>query len=649
MTDGVSPLEFLLLILYAILFAWICTSFWTATLGFFICLGGRDSHAISTTVARGTTAVALSSTARTAIVMPIYNEDPRRVFAGLRAIYQSLLETGQHEPFDLFILSDTRDPDLWVEEEVHWYRMCRDLNGQGRIFYRNRPENTSRKSGNIADFCEHWGGLYRYMIVLDADSLMAGATLVEMVGLMEHNPRVAIIQVPPVPVNRESLFARIIQFASNIYGRMFTAGLNFWQLSEGNYWGHNAIIRIQAFVDHCGLPKLPGKEPFGGEILSHDFVEAALLRRAGWEVWLAYDLGGSYEEIPPTLIDYAKRDRRWCQGNLQHTRLVLARGWHPVNRIHLLMGVMSYLASPLWLVFLIVTGLEAFVQSLSEPVYFFGERLFPEWPVSYAVQMTTVLIVTLAMLFLPKLVALLLLFREAELRKSYGGFSRVSISVVLESLFSMLLAPVLMLFQTKFVLAILFRRTIGWPSQQRGEHLTGFKEALFAHGGQTLLGIAIGVMTYQYIPAFFWWFTPVLAGLVVVVPVSILSSSIFLGRQAGKLGLFLTPQETHLPRVLQLLSENLHSDQETAPLKQTTRFHQAIVEPFVNALHVALLPSRSLSRRRKHYLEGLIYQLLEEGSESLKASEKRELLSDQETLLRLHTLSWSHPDSFVRW
>ncbi|MEZ5584202.1 MAG: glucans biosynthesis glucosyltransferase MdoH [Candidatus Competibacteraceae bacterium] len=281
-TDGISPLEVVLLLLYAVLLLWICASFWTATIGFVIRLTRRDRCAISATI--GSTPVATAF--RTAIVMPVYNEDPSRVFAGIGAIYQSLQEIGHLEPFDFFILSDTQDPDLWIEEELQWYRLCQSLHGGGRIYYRNRLRNTGRKSGNIADFCSRWGARYRYMIVLDADSLMAGGTLVDMVRLMESNPPVALIQVPPVPVNRLSLFARIMQFASTIYGPLFTTGLNYWQLGEGNYWGHNAILRVKPFADCCGLPDLPGREPFGGKILSHDFVEAALLlRKAGWQVY----------------------------------------------------------------------------------------------------------------------------------------------------------------------------------------------------------------------------------------------------------------------------------------------------------------------------------------------------------------------------
>jgi membrane glycosyltransferase len=644
-SNGLSPMEFLLLLLYAILFSWICMSFWTAFMGFIAILLGRDRWAISRQP--GTPPDPAAIPPRTAILMPIYNEDSERVFAGLRAIHQSLADTGQRDRFDFFILSDTRDPAVWVEEELRWQDMVRALDGKGRIFYRNRPENTSRKSGNLEDFCTRWGGHYRYMIVLDADSLMQGTTLVEMVRLMELHPTVALIQTPPIPVNRESLFARILQFASSIYGRMFTAGLNYWQLGESNYWGHNAIIRIQPFLDHCGLPKLPGREPFGGDILSHDFVEAALLRRAGWEVWLAYDLEGSYEEIPPTLIDYAKRDRRWCQGNLQHVRLALAHGFNGLSRLHFLMGVMSYVASPLWLLFLIATGVEAFIQAQHHPVYFFGDNWIPVWPVSFAVEMTTVLLVTLTMLFLPKLLALLLLLKDRRLVRAYGGIIGASLSVALETAFSVLTAPVLMLFQTKFVVAILMRRAVGWPSQQRGDHMTSFREAAFTHGFQTLIGVVAGVLSYLYIPAFFWWFTPVLLGLTLAIPVSILSSSMALGRQSRQIGLFLTPEESEPPAVLHYLEENLQDDEPALPALQgipVNRFIQALTDPYVNALHRSLLPEcEPPGKRRRHYLEGLIHQLEEEGPDSLSPVQQRDLITDPETLLRLHALFWSRP------
>ena len=311
------------------------------------------------------------------------------------------------------------------------------------------------------------------------------------------------------------------------------------------------------------------------------------------------------------------------------------------------MGVMSYMASPLWLLFLIATGVEAYFQTQHEPVYFFGENWAPVWPVSFAVEMTTVLLVTLTMLFLPKGLALLLLLKDSRLRRDYGGMFKATLSVVLETVFSVLTAPVLMLFQTKFVLAILMRRAVGWPPQQRGDHMTSFREAAQTHGVQTLIGVVAGVLSYLYVPAFFWWFIPVLAGLLLSIPVSMLSSSIALGRQARELGLFLTPEETERPVVLRYLEENLEEDEPVLPIlreKPAGRFVQALTDPYVNALHLSLLPEREPpGKRRRHYLEGLVHQLEEEGPDSLSAAQKRDLISDPDMLLRLHALFWSRP------
>jgi membrane glycosyltransferase len=638
---GITPMELLLLILYAILMLWINASFWTAAIGFVRLLIRPDGADRPPSAPPAEPELGIPF--KTALVMPVYNEDPERVFAGLRAIWASLAETGRQQGFEIFILSDTRDPDIWVKEEMHWRRWAEQLDQPARLFYRNRVENTARKSGNLADFCRHWGGRYRYMIVLDADSIMSGSTLVEMVRRMEADRRLALIQVPPVPVNRHSLFARMLQFAGSLYGRMFAAGLAYWQQDTGNFWGHNAIIRVRPFADHCGLPKLPGREPFGGDILSHDFVEAALLARSGWKVRLADDLGGSYEEIPPTLIDYAKRDRRWCQGNLQHARLILARGFKTLSRIHFAMGVMSYLASPLWLLFLVATGIEAYLRSLQVPVYFFGDNILPVWPQTYTVEMTTVLIATLTMLFLPKVLALILLAAKPRLGRLFGGVARATVSVVIESLVSVLLAPILMLFQSKFVAAILLRMAVGWPPQQRGDHQTGLAEALGAHGSHTLIALTAGLLAYFYVPSFFWWFTPVLAGLALSVPVSMITSRTSLGRLARRAGLFLTPEESEEPPVLRELDRNLAAPSPLLCGEADERdlWSRAVVDPCAYALHASLLPDETPSRRRRHYLEGLIFQLQDEGAGSLTPGEKRALLSHRDGLYELHTLLWA--------
>jgi membrane glycosyltransferase len=301
--NGFTPLEKAGLALFFVLFTWITGAFWTAFLGFVVRLRERDPAVIS-----AKEAVGRKLASRTAIVMPIYNEDTQRVIAGLDVIWSSLSAEPQHAAFDLFILSDTRKDEVAAAEDTAWRALVARHRAQGRIFYRRREHNTGRKAGNIADFVRSWGGAYEYAIVLDADSIMSGHALVSLTALMDAHPEAGIMQALPLPTGRETLFARLIQFGARLNSLMLASGLAYWQLGEGNYWGHNAILRLRQFAEFCDLPRLPGAPPLGGEILSHDFVEAAFMRRAGYRVWLVADLGGSWEEVPSNVIDYAARD-----------------------------------------------------------------------------------------------------------------------------------------------------------------------------------------------------------------------------------------------------------------------------------------------------------------------------------------------------
>ncbi|MEH8686704.1 glucans biosynthesis glucosyltransferase MdoH, partial [Klebsiella quasipneumoniae subsp. similipneumoniae] len=268
------------------------------------------------------------------------------------------------------------------------------------------------------------------MVVLDADSVMTGECLSSLVRLMEANPNAGIIQSSPRASGMDTLYARCQQFATRVYGPLFTAGLHFWQLGESHYWGHNAIIRVKPFIEHCALAPLPGEGNFAGSILSHDFVEAALMRRAGWGVWIAYDLPGSYEELPPNLLDELKRDRRWCQGNLMNFRLFLVRGMHPVHRAVFLTGVMSYLSAPLWFMFLALSTALQVVHALTEPQYFLQPRqLFPVWPQWRPELAIALFASTMVLLFLPKLLSIILVWCKGP--KEYGGFIRVTLSLLL--------------------------------------------------------------------------------------------------------------------------------------------------------------------------------------------------------------------------
>ncbi|SPD75979.1 glucan biosynthesis: glycosyl transferase [uncultured Desulfobacterium sp.] len=644
---GNTTLESAIVAVFAILFAWISIGFWEAMAGLFNLVRPFDRFNITRA---GPLKVSLDGTeGRTAILMPICNEDVDRVFAGLAATYQSLEGTGQVEQFDFFVLSDSSDPDRWVEEEIAWAETCRSLNSHNHLFYRHRRVNLKRKSGNIADFCRRWGRSYKYMIVMDADSLISGETLVRMVCLMSQHPKTGIIQTVPHPVNRETLVARLQQFSSRLYGPMFNAGLHFMQLGDSHFWGHNAIIRVEPFMEHCGLPELPGKPPRGGYIMSHDFVEAAFMRRGGWEVWFAYELEGSYEEIPPTLLDELKREQRWCSGNIQHIRLLFMRGLFLAHRALFLQGVLSYVASPLWVSFLCLSTAEAITEVFRSPVYFpEGYALFPQWPTWYTQWAHALLYATSIILFTPKLLSMLLVVFRKGHGKSFGGLLRLFFSMIFEVLFAVLFAPVRMLFHTKFVLFSLFGRTVEWIPQKRLDHETGWFDALRFHGFGTFLGLLWGFMLFFYNEAFFWWNIPIIMPLILSVPLSVLTSRGSVGRFFRKLGLFLIPEELETPPVLKLLQKHLEKISESLSRTNLTSkggFVLAVVDPLINALHRSFLPKeRKLLPEIRERRNRLVEKALSNGPQGLNPKEKREILSDPFSMRRLHVQVWETSD-----
>ena len=653
--DGISALEVTLLGVFVILFAHIAAGFCTALVGFYVINRGGDSSRITATWAEGE----VPMLAKTAIVMPAFNEDVSRVFEGLRVVFRSVQETKQLEHFDFFVLSDSNQPNQWIQEEVAWAELCKQVGGFGKIFYRKRRQSINKKAGNVADFLRRWGRRYRYMIVLDADSIMTGRALVQLVALMEKNPQVGLIQTAPRIVNGETLFARIQSFASRLYSPLFLAGLNYWQQHEGNFWGHNAVVRVRPFIDHCSLPELPGREPFGGRILSHDFVEAALMRKAGWAVWLAGDIDGSYEEGPPTLIESAKRDRRWCQGNIQHAWLLTTRGFRPASRFHLLMGVMGYVSSPLWLLFMILSTIHVFAV-LASPA-----AAVPGWVTDttslfgfdlQVPEALTLFALTMLLIFVPKMVSVVVTLGDRAEADKFGGKARLVVSALLETLVSALLAPINMVFNSKFVLFTLLGQGVAWVTQKRGgdDDGTDWREAIITHGGQTLFGVVWGVSAFVLSPAFFWWLSPVLAGLVLGVPVSFWRSRGGGGRAARRLGVFLTPEETTPPYELKRLQQNLAECYRHLPpfepLRADYGLLQAVLDPYVNALHVALLRQRRPSEEAREWFVQLRERLLREGPAKFATKEKMALLMDAESMIWLHRELWSCPaGSLAEW
>jgi membrane glycosyltransferase len=467
--------------------------------------------------------------------------------------------------------------------------------------------------------------------VLDADSLMEGRTLVAMARLMDANPGAGLVQAPPVCVNRNTLFARMLQFEGRIYGPVFAAGQAFWQMGEGNYWGHNAIIRTRAFIEHCGLPELPGKPPFGGHILSHDFVEAALLVRGGWSVWLVPELGGSYEEVPPTLLDYAKRDHRWCQGNLQHARVIGARGLNPVSRFHFLTGIMSYVSSPLWLLFLGLGLTIAAVNTLFPRAYFgVQKQLFPDWPIFDAALAKSLFLLALGFLLVPRLLGVLLVLIDGPARRGAGGAFRVLVGTVVELLYSTLLAPAMMLFQSKFVAKTLLGGTIEWTTQNRDDGDIPWPVAFKAHIGHMLLGLFVGLLSFAIDPNLFFWLSPLVAGLVLAVPIAQLSSRRDLGQWLRQRNFFLIPEETTPPPVLARAHE-VFADFQARPRGEEDGLRRVLTDPLANAVHKLALAATEEGPPAESAELFVARRKLANG-QSLSPSEKSLLLYDRATL-----------------
>lgn len=623
---GQSALELAILALYALLFAWISAGFWTAMMGFFVLLKGGDRHAINSPK---TPVQPVPAEARTALLVPICNEDVRRVFAGLRATWDSLAATDAGAHFDLYILSDSNNPDLRVAELKAWLDLAREVNGFGRIFYRRRTHRIKRKSGNIADWCRRWGSAYRYMVILDADSVMSGECLQRLVQLMEAHPEAGIIQSAPLAVGRETLYARIQQFASRVYGPLFTAGLHFWQLGESHYWGHNAIIRVAPFMHHCALGRLPGRGALSGEILSHDFVEAALMRRAGWSVWIAYDLPGSWEEMPPTLLDELQRDQRWCQGNLMNFKLLFAQGLHPAHRAVFMTGVMAYLSAPLWFAFLALSTASLAVFVLQGPVYFpESYQLFPQWPQWRPEWAISLFGGTMALLLLPKVLAALLIALKAETARGYGGRLRLMLSMLLETIFSALLAPIRMLFHTRYVVLALLGVPVRWTSPPRDDAQTTWGDALRRHGGGTVLGLLWLAGVYGLNPSFLPWLLPVAGSLVLAMPLSVYSARIRFGQAARRQRTFLIPEESLPPRELRRLGAALR--RKAAP---QAGFIDAWRDPMINALCLlAARPRPNRKPRDRGETRALMHQMIHQGADSLTVAERNLLGADADAL-----------------
>lgn len=570
---------------------------------------------------------------RTAVIIPIYHEEPRRVFLGLRRVLDSLRRSGRQREFDLFVLSDSQDPNAWVQEEMEWLDLCRQTGVTGHVFYRRRRTAIHQKSGNVADFCRRWGSNYRYLIVLDADSVMSGAALCRLVEQMEANPRLGIIQTLPRQVLGTTLFARIQQFGSWLYGGIFAAGSRYWHGLTGPYWGHNAIIRVAPFMRYCALPEIPAVGPFRGRFMSHDSVEAAFMRRAGYGVWLDYELEGSFEEGPPDLGTALKRDLRWCKGNMQHITLLGARGLLWESRVLLFTGIWGYASAPLWFLFIVLTVVRQ--RRMSHGM----EDFHPA---------AMLLILVLILLFLPKVLGTVLSWITRRQRR----FHHVLASAACETLFSALMAPIQMVSHTYAVIAAIGRLPTRWSGQDRQGEAADWRHLTLTFGAHTVLGATGLWATWRWNPVAAPWLLPVVVGLLFSIPLSRWLGSVKWGERTRDWGLFVIPEEEAPAVELRGLEPALKHGPgplfESHPYVRYLGILQVVLDPYVNAAHVALLRSRG--ETAEDHVAPLGDRLLAWGPENLSAKEELAVLGNSEVLVDLHRRLWiSEPGQIAPW
>ena len=526
---GWTLLDVGLVVAFVVSSPWNILSLWNAVIGFWLSRGSRDA---SREVHPYTLKVDDNAPigARVAVVMTIRNEDPDRALRRLRLVRQGLETSGSGERFAYFVLSDTNRPAIAAAEEASFAREVAAAGADARLTYRRRTDNSGFKAGNIRDFLDTWGDDFDLMLGLDADSLMGAPSILRLVRIMEANPRLGILQSLVVGLPSRSAFARLFQFGMRHNMRIYTMGASWWAGDCGPYWGHNAVIRIAPFKAHCRLPVLPGRPPLGGPVLSHDQIEAAFMRRAGYEVRVLPEEGQSYEENPPHLAEFTRRDLRWCQGNMQYWRFLIEPGLKPLSRFQIAWAILLYLGSFGWMAFVVLAMFSVFeVKPTVEP-----------FPTGLGVSL---FIGMFLMSLMPKLagIADVLITRgEAE---RYGGRAKLLASAAAELVFSMLIAPVIAFRAALFMIGLAFGRTVTWDGQTRDAERLSWRTAIAGLWPQTLFAcLMIAVLGPLAI-----WGLPMILGLLFAIPLAVVSADPRVGDWCLKAGLAAVPEEIDMP------------------------------------------------------------------------------------------------------
>lgn len=536
---GFGPLDLALSACFLVTLPWTVIGFWNALIGLLIMRVSREPLRTVFPDAWGQNEDA-PITASTAILVCVRNEEVHTVSRNLDVVLRGLVEAGVSDRFRAFILSDSNWDEIVEEEQNVFGRLVDRWGGIVPVTYRRREDNAGFKAGNIGDFCDRWGADHDYALVLDADSLMSVESILRLVRTMQNNPRVGILQSLVVGMPTVSAFARVFQFGMRLGMRSYTLGSAWWQADCGPYWGHNAVIRLEPFIHHCHLPKVPGKPPLGGWILSHDQVEAVLMRRAGYEVRVLPEEGGSWEENPPTLLEFIRRDLRWCQGNMQYWWLLALPGLLPVSRVQLILAIFMFLGSPAWIAFMALGMLRLGLSEDLSQVFDAETGL-----ILFACVMT--------MVFAPKLATVVDVLASPRSRRAFGGGLAVVVGTVAEILFFTLLAPVMALAHTRFLAGLPFGRATVWSAQRRSTHRVPLGDALKRLWPQTLFGATAVAWLLLTAPSGLIGFLPFVLGAVLAVPIAVLTSGERLGALLARIGLWRIPDETSPAAELQAL------------------------------------------------------------------------------------------------
>jgi membrane glycosyltransferase len=495
-----------LLATFAVNVAWTAFAFCNALIGFVVLCRSNNRVAVSSPLQRPGGGVPL--TARTAVVMTICNDKPAEVFARLRSIQKSLDQTSSADTFDYFVLSDSSLPDVIEDEHRAFEAWQAGLPDAARVTYRRRPVNEGFKPGNLRDFCARWGQNYTFMLLLDADSLMTGETVVRLVRMMQNRPELGILQSVIVGVLNPSFFARVFEFGHRHALRCSIVGSEWWQADRCQFWGHNAVIRLAPFSQYCEMPYLPGKGPFSGHIICHDQIEASFMHRAGYEVRVLPQECGSYEGIPPTVLEFMKRNHRWCQGNLKNLKVAGAPGLAGMDRFHLCVVAQRFIAWPALVVFVLLAAIET--------------RLWPADAAFPAAAAVGLYILWLAMFFAPKLLGIVNAILDPASR--YGSGPRLILCGFVEFVFTVLLTPATMVGATNFMISSLFDRRLVWGAQRRQGYSLSWRDAWASLWLETLIGLALFAFLAATNMSAVVWFAPFWLGLVVAVPFAVVTS-----------------------------------------------------------------------------------------------------------------------------